>query len=402
MKRDYNPFRHGKVLIITAFACGGGLTEPIPTDDPRIFEDVTDANLPGAALAGLSMDAEVADIDADGDLDIVIAHEFQPNILLRNDGFGRFIDASAALPAAFRDSEDVGFGDFNGDTRLDIVIVSEDDQVNEMYFGTDGGFTDEGHRWPVTGVSNAVLVSDIDLDGDEDLIVGNNGQNRIVTNDGTGSFDDETALRLPVIDDVTQDLELGDVDADGDLDLLVGNEIGNRLLINDGTGVFTDESATRIPFRASVEETREADFGDVDGDGDLDIIFANTRSSLPQADVQNRLLINDGDGFYSDQTSDRLPVDQDRSFEADFVDLDGDGDLDLIFGNLGTAPTPYRVYLNDGSGFFADGTSEIMPNTARGFGFDVEAADFDQDGLLDLFLASRGSVDRLLLGGAGS
>jgi hypothetical protein len=56
------------------------------------------------------------------------------------------------------------------------------------------------------------------------------------------------------------------------------------------------------------------------------------------------------------------------------------------------------VYLNDGAGWFAEATSDVFPNGVVGFGFDVEAADFNADGRSDLYLASRGSDDRLLLG----
>jgi hypothetical protein len=391
------------VILAVSLACNAnplGSTPGVGGDglDQNIFDDVTDTNLPIGILGGLSMDAEVADLDGDGDLDIVIANEFGSNILLLNDGSGSFSDASDLLPSASHDSEDIGIADFDTDGDLDIIVVSEDDQINELYFNTGTEFIDEGDRIPVTGISNSVAVIDVDNDGDLDVLVGNNGQNVVLINDGTGTFFDETDLRLPDIIDTTQDIELGDVDGDGDLDLLVGNEIGNRLLINDGTGSFTDESGGRIPYRVSAEETREADFGDIDGDGDLDIVFANTRFSIPQADRQNRLLVNDGTGLFTDETEDRLPENQDLSFEVDFIDVDADGDLDIVTGNMGVVSAAYRVYTNDGGGFFEDATEALLPMSAVGQGFDVEAADFNGDGLLDLFLVSRGSGDRLLLG----
>ena len=178
-----------------------------------------------------------------------------------------------------------------------------------------------------------------------------------------------------------------------------GNEDRNRLLINDGTGRFTDHSERRIPLRATAEETREADFGDVDGDGDLDILFANVRAFVPDADPRNRLLINDGTGVFTDETQARLPADGDHSFDGDFLDIDGDGDQDIITGNtmLRGPAQPYRVYRNDGSGRFTEATAEVLPAGTTGSGFDIEFADFDGDGRPDLFLASRGSADRLLL-----
>ena len=391
------------VMCLGAVACGGSATEAFvgSGSESALYRDVSSTHIPVAHLTGLSMDAMSADVDGDGDLDILVANEHRPNILLLNDGSGVFSNASDRLPDADRDSEDIGIADFDRDGDLDVVVVSEDDQINELYFNDGSGrFTDEGARLPTTGTSNAVQVADISGDGAADILIGNNGQNVALINDGAGGFMDQTAARLPALTDVTQDLELGDVDGDGDLDLLVGNEDRNRLLINDGAGVFADESAARIPVRSTSELTREADFGDVDGDGDLDILFANT-SGFESAghDQQDRILINDGSGFFTDETAERLPGSDSRSFEGDLIDLDGDGDLDVITGNLGRGGSlePYRVFLNDGTGRFTEGTDEVLPSGIVGAGFDVEQADFDRDGRLDLYLADRGNADRLLL-----
>jgi hypothetical protein len=371
-----------------------------------LYMDVSGGALPVGDLTGLSMDARAADLDGDGDLDIVIANEHRPNIFLMNDGQGRFANASGRLPRTEHDSEDVGIADFDLDGDLDIVVVTEDDQVNELYLNDGSGqFEDAGDRLPVTGTSNAVLVAELTGDGAPDILIGNNGQDAFLVNDGTGHFLDETATRLPALEDVTQDLELGDVDGDGDLDLLVGNEDRNRLLINDGTGRFSDDSEARIPLREAPEETREADFGDIDGDGDLDILFANVKAFVEGADPANRLLVNDGTGHFTDETGERLPRDQDHSFDGDFLDIDGDGDLDIITANADVdlsqgriADAPYRVYRNDGSGVFTRvAQGAVLPEGTVGTGFDVEFVDLNGDGLPDLYLASRGSGDRLLL-----
>jgi len=378
--------------------------EPPPAIANALFQDVS-SQLPQGVLNGLSMDAAFGDVDGDGDLDVIVANEFRPNILLLNDGNARFTDGSARLPRDNRDSEDVGLADFDGDGDLDVVVVSEDDQVNELYFNDGTGrFSDEGVRLPVTGTSNGVLVADVSGDGAPDILIGNNGPNALLIGDGAGGFTDETAVRLPRLADVTQDLELGDVDGDGDLDLLVGNEGRNRLLINDGTGRFTDESAARLPARSASEETREADFGDVDGDGDLDVFFANVQAFVQDADPQNRLLINDGAGVFADETEARLPPDVDATFDGDFADVDGDGDLDLLTANAlvdlsqgQIVDAPYRAYLNDGTGRFTDGTADVFGAGITGTGLDLELGDLDGDGDADLYLSSRGTADRLLL-----
>ncbi|MDP2497553.1 MAG: VCBS repeat-containing protein [Candidatus Palauibacterales bacterium] len=378
--------------------------EPVPR--APLFREVTETHLPTADLEGLSMDAAVGDLDGDGDPDVVIANEHRPNILLLNEGRGHFRNASDRIPQVAHDSEDVGIADFDGDGDLDVIVVSEDDRVNELYLNRgDARFEAAGDRLPVTGTSNAVVTTDLNGDSVPDVLIGNNGQNVALVNDGDARFRDETGERLPRILDVTQDLEMGDVDGDGDLDLIVGNEDDNRLLVNDGSGVFTDETAERIPLREAPEETREADFGDVDGDGDLDLLFANVSAFVEDADPRNRLLVNRGDGHYRDETGERLPAHRDRSFDGDFIDVDGDGDLDIVTSNSEVdleegriEDAPYRVYLNEGGGLYRTATDEVFPDGVVGTGFDVEATDVDGDGRLDLYLASRGSVDRLLLG----
>jgi hypothetical protein len=392
------------LAIIAGLSSVAGADEITSSRPSLLFVDVTRSHLPIRDLLGFSMDAALTDVDGDGDLDVVIANEFRPNLLLLNNGNGQFSNESGSrLPQANHDSEDIAAADFDADGDIDIVVVSEDDQINEFYLNDGKGyFRAAGERLPVRGTSNAVVSADIDEDGDPDILIGNNGQNVVLINDGRGRFRDETRRRLPSRLDVTQDLELGDVDADGDLDLLVANEDANRLLLNNGRGIFEDLSKERLPMRSLPEESREADFGDVDGDGDLDILFANVRLFVREAIPQNRLLINNGTGFFSDETARRLPRDEDLSMDGDFLDVDQDGDLDIITANFDDIrgrrfEAPYRVYLNNGEGRFSDGTRFVFPEGVSGNGLDIEAGDIDQDGKKDLYLCSRGGPDRLLI-----
>ena len=391
------------LLPILLGACAdstGPGPDPDPTPaQPALYEDVTPTHLPSAPN-GFTMDIGVGDFDGDGDVDAVLAIEFGQNRLLLNDGEGRFRDASDRLPAASHDSEDIAVADFDGDGDLDLVVVSEDDRTNE-YYVNDGQARFSASSLPVSGTSNAVVAGDIDDDGDLDLVIGNAGPEFVLVNDGSGNWSSESDVRIPPeATGITQDVELGDVDLDGDLDLLVGNEDGNRLLLNDGTGVFEDATDVWIPTRPTAEETREADLGDVDGDGDLDAFFANTASSFPNANPGNRLLLNEGDRF-SDVSATHLPPNSDRSFDGEFWDVDGDGDLDIVSGVLpafGQSPPPrFVVWVNDGAGLFAPPDTLVFPSTAVGFGFDTEMVDVDGDGVLDFFLGSRGTQDRLLL-----
>lgn len=355
------------------------------------YVDATETHLPDG-LGRSSMDARPVDVDGDGDLDLVVACEFCPNIILINDGSGRFSNESAArLPQVNRDSEDIAAQDFDGDGDVDLVFVSEDDQINEYYLN-DGTGKFTSLPFPVTGTTDAVVSADLNGDGAPDLILGNSGPNVILINNGSGGFVDETSRRLATNTATTQDLELGDIDGDGDLDLIEANENGSRVHLNTGAGVFSDQTVMRFP--AADEETREADLGDVDGDGDLDLFLANTAFTFTHP-TQNRLLLNDGTGVFSEAAG-ALPAQSENSVDGDFADLDGDGDLDLLtaqaFGGS------FRVLLNDGKGVFEDATASFLNPVPTISGVDSEVADFSGDGLLDIYMAAFQGSDRFYLG----
>ena len=387
------------VTACALVACGGsGPSDPgpgtVPVGTEPAFRNVSATHLPAGAVLGRDMDAASGDIDSDGDLDLIVAVEFGSNLLLENDGSGRFTLDRAGLPGPVHDSEDIALTDLDADGDLDLVFVSEDDRTDEMYLNSgDGLFTDATSALGTRGTSNAVEAVDLDGDGLPEILIGNAGVNRLLWNVGDAQFEDRTDPAYPGADRTTQDLELGDIDGDGDLDLIEANEDGNRVLVNDGSGHFTDETDARFPPRSD-EETREAELGDIDGDGDLDLILANVAFRPGKSGV-NRALVNDGNGFFSDESVVRLGAGAISTVDVELADLDGDGDLDLIEANFGGSG--YRVLTNDGDGRFADATPTFLPGDVVGAGVAIELFDADGDGRLDLFLTHYQGGDHLLL-----
>src|SRR5262249_28898749 len=133
------------------------------------------------------------------------------------------------------------------------------------------------------------------------------------------------------------------------------------------------------------DQSSDVAVGDVDGDGDLDLVFANVAQT-------KSLYLNDGSGVFTDE-SDHLPQTVRLSTSVAMGDVDGGGDLDLVFGNtwdapyyLATVSARNELYLNEGGSFFANASGRL-PNE-NDFTGDVVLGDFDGDGDLDLIAAN--------------
>ncbi len=208
-------------------------------------------------------------------------------------------------------------------------------------------------------------------------------------------FQDQTAARLPIQTIWTEEVDAGDVDGDGDLDLVYAKGDGfsaagaarqNTLLINNGAGTFTDQTAARLPVQLS--NSKDVDFVDTDGDGDLDLVIANGFGQQP------RLYQNDGLGFFTNLTATHFPVLTLNSFSSAAGDLDADGDLDLVFtdsgaSTFGGAGGQTRVFINDGTGHFANETAVRMPVSLVQSAVDLNLSDVDLDTDLDMIVVSR-------------
>lgn len=245
----------------------------------------------------------------------------------------------------------------------------------------------------------AAALGDLDGDGDLDAFLAN-GENEVPVpntvwlNDGTGHFTD---TRQAIDNRESVAVLLTNMDGDTDLDAVVANTGTISFYLNNGTGNFTKASQEIGPDEGSYVLTPAV--GDLNGDGLLDIIAGGCCGSVMTWDSgkedvflsYDSLWINDGSGNYqrTNQSFDTY-----GTSTVALGDLDGDSDLDAVFGNNGSiqdssknnrSNQPNSIYFNDGQGNF------LNPPLLLGSAITFSAAlgDVDGDGDLDIFFGNR-------------
>lgn len=242
-----------------------------------------------------------------------------------------------------------------------------------------------------TSGRNRMAAGDLDGDGDIDLVEQSNA--RLFTNNGTGAFTVTSIAGFPG-HDAGDPIELADMDGDGDLDLVQVRDRVVTILNNDGAGNFTGVLAPVTMGEARSSTTFSLILLDLDGDGDLDVATSQDTSSLPR---RGEVLLNDGSGVLSphpEQASFYSSNSDIREMQA--ADLDNDGDIDLATGSAG-AGRGGLIFLNAGDGtFFQDSEVPINQDCFRCGAYSV-LGDVDGDGDIDIIGAVE--TDR---NGAGS
>jgi enediyne biosynthesis protein E4 len=345
------------------------------------FMEVTDRA--GARSFDFCLGVVAADIDNDGDQDILLSN-YGPSKILRNNGDGTFSEEWLEVKV---DNEFLDFGagiaclDLENDGLLDVFVAKYVDfsmdryravapksypyppgpkdfppSTNRLYRNRgDGTFEDISSasgmdRYP--GPSMGVVCGDWDEDNDADIFVCSDAApNQLFINDGSGRFD-ESALLHGVAYDIagnangSMGVDAGDYDGDGHLDLLVTNYTDQIPVLykNQGRGLFEDVSnASRVGRDVLLHTNWGVGFADFDNDRDLDVFFANGHllkniesiDSRTSYKVANTLMLNDGLGRFSNvskSSGEGLRVIE-SSRGSVFGDLDHDGDLDAVVLN---------------------------------------------------------------------
>ncbi len=312
----------------------------------------------------------------------------------------------------------VDAADVNGDGILDVAFAvycigeTTFNAQSMVFLGTPVGWRSEpDHKVPTTGASD-VLIRDLDGDGRMDLVFaqehdGNTPRINSVLFWGRPAGGWNTTPDVQFRTNGATGVAAADFDADGRLDLAFSCYRDPTSTATDSM-VFLQEAAGfcgTIPSHAlPTKGATGVAAGDIDGDGRVDLVFANGFASGSAETNSYIYWAKATGGFESTPT----PLATAGAEDVELSDLDGDGDLDMVFANMRNNVPTYNVdsyiYLNDGAGSFPTAPTARLPTVGAKA---VAVADLDGEGMMDLVFACQYNGtgydvrSRVYLGGAG-
>jgi len=290
----------------------------------------------------------------------------------------------------------IASGLIDADTELDILIGTDSDHIIVWYKGNgDGTFV---KQTAITNtLTNIVGIKLVDLDSDNDLDILAVGFGSYTTgygtpsalvwfqNDGNGNFGSEQLITD--FFDGMSGLFTGTIDSGSTIDIAVTSVVDGEVfwLSNDGSGNFS------VPTNSSIDSTLNSpgviNMKDIDGDGDLDAVVAT--AAYAGSDVveiyRNDLVPGGAVLFTKDATS--VATGKVGIFNANFEDLDGDSNLDILVTEVSFGGGPagnFYWYEEDGMG----GYTETVFTTTINNPSVAQFKDIDEDGINDIILSS--------------
>ncbi|MDA0773135.1 MAG: VCBS repeat-containing protein [Cyanobacteria bacterium] len=325
------------------------------------------------------------DYDGDGDIDIAVAEASLDKIVwYENDGSEGFATAHN-VKTSYSDPMMLVTYDVNQDGYLDLVSsqdpTASGDNDDVIVFVNNG----DGSVWTeylVVGTVNsckAIDLADIDNDGDIDVVVADSQDDNVMwyKNDGSEGFTEQTVITAF---DAAIGVQLGDINSDGEMDVSVSSQGTSQDIIwyeNDGSENFSANAHTID----STYSGQYHDLVDLDGDGDLDLIIASHAGDLLS------WYKNNGNETFTDMGDIASgSTDLDEANMPHAGDLDNDGDIDIVLGAW--ASNKFMWFANDGSESFTKTVLKTTTDARESF-----LVDLDGDGYIDIIQAGGANDD---------
>ncbi len=324
----------------------------------------------------LSNSSSSADIDNDGDIDLFLANSGK-NQLYLNDGLGNFeVITESEVSSTNSISQHGAFGDYDNDGWIDLFVPNFGGS-NYLYHNNQGSFSliNFGAIVEEDSFSRHANWIDYDNDGFLDLFIANMyGANFLYHNNGNGDF---TKIEDKNIVYNNQN-SFSSAEENGDL-FVVNQGEENIFYRNNGEGDFTESI---IP--SGINST-SVHFADLNNDNNPDIFVTNDGE-------ENYLLISNENGDFIKSNTSIFVNDIEPSRDAELIDMDQDGDLDIFVVNY---KQNHSLYINDGQGNFTKELDiPIIENTYSII--DALSINIDNDHDLDLFLINEGDENNIL------
>lgn len=321
----------------------------------------------------ISIDRSTAKIEEVNEKDLAPAIFRKPNELISLDYNHKesfFVDFNreALLPHKLsQEGPSSAKGDVNNDGLMDFFVGGAAGESGKIFIQSQSGVSSTFTELVLDNSASedaGSIFFDIDLDGDQDLYVvsGSNEfeigsdlyKDRLYLNDGNGNFTESENL-LDYEAGSSSVITKNDFDNDGDFDLFIGGRClpgqypkpGRSMLLANVNGVFKDVTAELAPDLENVGMVKDAEWADINGDGSKELVITGEFMTIK--------VFRKANGKFLDVTSSHdLSAYVGWWNAIEIVDVDGDGDMDIIGGNLGlnsrykgTTEEPLTLYADD-------------------------------------------------------
>lgn len=376
------------------------------------------------------VDAVSVDVNGDGKKEIMVTGaKGQDNIILGYEN-GKLTPVDMPSLTAVTDATyGLEVADIDNDGDNDIIASQQDGVF--VYINEGGVFVEK--KIPLELGKNVipfdVTAADVDKDGYPDLYVStfmdktvmrqmvfndrdNQSENLFLHNNGDGTFTDQTVKSGLQFRQNTFLARFVDMNNDTYPDLLVSpNTDQARIYENNTDGTFTEHTVTDYGYWMGIAT------GDIDNDGDMDVFFSNVGNTIPSfmaggdaldnqpIDTSWRLLRNDGDFKFTDVTKEKGVDSNIFAWGSEFADFNNDGRLDLVVTeNFINLPMLMHKYYRNPGKLFIQGKDGTFTHTEREsgvsnrlFGYTPLPVDINEDGNMDLVIVNQNGPLRVFL-----